>query len=311
MVESNQYGQYVVPTSDVCINLGVGQPKNDRLPLDEFNDALRSVASGKDPSILQYQKIAGYDNFRRDFANFLSDKYTKNYQSVAEKHGVEEISLDVNFNDLIMTNGITGALHLLFTIYANTNTVIFVEDSTYFIALDFFKELKLNIGITIKPVKIDKHGLDFNDLEQKISLEDKNKLCLLYIIPIYQNPTGYTMSEGRRMCLASLATQYPNLLVFADEVYHFLGFGDNTSPVFPMCYYHQNFISLGSFSKIYGPGIRLGWIHCRNKTIIDKISSCAILNSCGNLNPLGCAIAHNLVKTGKLNVVIDRWNNVK
>ena len=300
--ENIQYGQYEVPNSETMACLNVGQPSNSYLPINQFNSAILAMTQKHNPGMLQYGKIPGYDTFRRDFANFLGNVYTNDYAKFAEKHCIEPKCVNVGSDELIMTNGNTGALQLLVSLFGETSITIFVEDPTYFLALDSFRDSKL----IIKPINIDKHGLIVSELEAALHLE-QGKRCLLYTIPINQNPTGYTMSEGRRMELASLATVYPNLLVFADEVYHMLNFS-NVIDVFPMCYYHKNFISMGSFSKIFAPALRLGWIQSRNPDIISKIVGCGQLDSSGNMNPLGCAIAHELIKSGALAESVVKWN---
>lgn len=298
-----QYGQYKVPNSTECIALNVGQPSNLHLPIVERNIALNKILNLEDPSSLQYGKIEGYDNLRIDFAKFLSQKYTEYYNTYAEKNNVEKILLSVNSDDIIMTNGNTGGLMLLLSLFSRTNMTIFVEDPTYFLALDCFK----NLGLNIVPIRMTPEGLDLNQL--KIELAKLNgQNCLLYMIPINQNPTGYTITESNKIKLSMIADKNPNLLVFADEVYHMLTF-ENNNYLFPMCYYNKNFISMGSFSKIFAPALRMGWIHCLNKRIIKLITSSGQLDSSGCVNPLGCQIVHELIKENLLNPVIARWNN--
>lgn len=293
--ERIQYGQYEVPTSDECVCLNVGQPRSERLPLEEFRYATNNVLLKQNPGILQYGKIQGYDKFRQNFANFLSEIYA---------------GASVSPDSLIMTNGNTGGLQLLISLYAKNGTTIFVEDPTYFLALNSFKDA----GLNIVPISIDSDGLNVDELEQKLKHENSFHRCLLYTIPIHQNPTGFTLSDNRRNKLVELANLYPNLLVIADEVYHMLSFEDDIQNiqnfVFPLCYYHKNFVSLGSFSKIFCPAIRLGWIQSHNSEIVNKIIGCGQLDSSGNVNPIGCAIANELITVENkynLRMIIQKW----
>lgn len=298
-----QYGQYEVPESNECVSLNVGQPSNFNLPIIERNQALAKILESNDSSSMQYGKIEGYDEFKNDFANFLSETYTDGYNKFADLLGTEEILLHVEPNSIVMTNGNTGGLMLLLSLFSETNMTIFVEDPTYFLALDCFKDVRLNIV----PIKMTPCGLDLNQLENELEKIGQQK-CLLYTIPIMQNPTGYTLDEGGRIKLSIIANKYHNLLVFADEVYHMLNFG-NQQFILPMCYYHKNFISMGSFSKIFAPSLRLGWIQCLNNDIITKIIKCGQLDSSGCMNPLSCQIAHELIKQNLLKKVIDKWIN--
>ena len=296
-----QYGQYEVPTSEKCISLNVGQPCNKMLPLNERNLALEKIIDSNDPSSMQYGKIPGYDSFRDDFAAFLSNMYTNDCAKMTSSSDAHETMVYVDPNEIIMTNGNTGGLMLLLSLFAETGMTIFVEDPTYFLALGCFADMKLNIV----SIPMTQNGLDLKQLKNELKKIGQQK-CLLYTIPINQNPTGYTLSEPNRVKLSVLADEYPNLLVFADEVYHMLSFNDSPG-VFPMCYYHRNFISMGSFSKIFAPALRLGWLHCLNEDIVKRIVDCGQLDSSGCVNPLGCQIAHELIKQNLLINVIQKW----
>lgn len=315
LTQEIKYGQYDVPTSDKCACLNVGQPRSNMLPLVQYKNAMLRVLERSDPSILQYGKIQGYDMFRQELANFLSHLYQ---HLLEESLLTNDLKINVNPSDLVITNGNTGAVHLLLSLYAKTNTTIFVEDPTYFLMLDSFKEL----GLNIKPIKMESDGIDINELATLLENEDKLKNCILYTIPFYHNPTGYSMSENKKNRLTQLLTTYPNLIVISDEVYHFLKFNqtnqtDQTnmtepnkkSGTFPLCCYHENIISLGSFSKIFSPALRLGWIYTLNKSILNKIINCGQLDSSGNVNPLSCAIMHELILGGELLSVIQMWKN--
>ena len=88
----------------------------------------------------------------------------------------------------------------------------------------------------------------------------RHRPVLLYTIPTYQNPTGRTLSHTRRQQLLVLAEQH-DFHIVAVEVYHLLDFG---SPP-PRSLRHllqtvADVLSLGSFSKILAPGLRLGWV---------------------------------------------------
>jgi 4-hydroxy-tetrahydrodipicolinate reductase len=112
------------------------------------------------------------------------------------------------------------------------------------------------------------------------------------------------LSHEKRNKFALLADSYPNLIVLADEVYHMLSFEKHN--LLPMCYYHKNFISMGSFSKTFAPYLRLGWIHAHSSHI-ETLAGCARLDSGGGINPQSCAILHKLIKNGNLLNVLNKW----
>lgn len=306
-----QYGQYNVSDADICVCLNVGQPSNSQLPLNEYSTAMINVLKRGDPSILQYGKIQGYDVFRNILAEFLSKHYQKYFEKSIEYEKMTTIN--VNPNNLIITNGNTGGLQLLLSLFAEKDMTIFVEDPTYFLAFDSFKDL----GLNVKPIKMESDGICVDQLKLFLEKEDHLKRCILYTIPFHHNPTGFTLSSQKKKQLVQLTNEFPNLLIISDEVYHMLSFDfddgcnvdsqNTTNTPLPLCYYHDNFISLGSFSKIFCPAIRLGWIHTKNNAIYNKIIGCGQLDSSGNVNPLGCATMHELIVSGDLDNTINKW----
>ena len=88
-----QYGQYTVPSSDVLVNFGVGQPSNNELPLDIIKKGLSDLSKDNDKSLLQYGDIPGYLEFRKSLSKFLEKRY----------------NTDVNPNNLFVTNVIGTA----------------------------------------------------------------------------------------------------------------------------------------------------------------------------------------------------------
>ena len=82
-----------------------------------------------------------------------------------------------------------------------------------------------------------------------------------YTIPSFHNPGGCNLSEARRRELIELSQEH-NFLIVADEVYQLLWFYEPPPPAFGTMIDSGTVLSLGSFSKILAPGLRLGWIQC-------------------------------------------------
>lgn len=160
------------------------------------------------------------------------------------------------------------------------------------------------------------------------------KLC--YSIPIHNNPTGATIPLKQRMQLLQLAHQY-GFLIVADEVYQCLTFPDppvppeppmraversmfhqgllsstSTTPSSPSAAqdsqpststtgtpYDSRVVSLGSFSKIMCPGLRLGWIDA-SPSLLQRIRQDGVLGSGGSIAPLASGIAHSCLELGLL-----------
>lgn len=300
------YGQYPVPVAKDCVNMGVGQPCSSRLPLAEFNKSLENISKMTNPSFLQYGSISGYTEFLQDFANFL---LTNVYDPHGLHKSIYEFARYTNESpeNILITNGITGALTLILSTMSETGMTIFCEDPTYFLALNIFKDFKLNI----KPIKIDKDGIIVDELEKELESETKN--CFLYIIPFFQNPTGYSLSQERKYQLCNVVKKYPNLTVLSDEVYSMLRFNNADreeshylASKYPLCCLHERIVSIGSFSKIFCPSLRMGWIHA-SSSFIKKLASSGQLDSSGCVNPIGCAIVHDLILRNVLTDILNGW----
>lgn len=294
------YGQYVVPDALTCVNLGVGQPSNKKLPLKELNKAFSSLSKGTNPAFLQYGSIEGYEEFRYDLAHYLMKKYYG--FSDAESDDCYPDPIEHMKKKLLVTNGITGGLSLILSVFAKAGDTIFCEDPTYFLALNIFKD----IGLKIVPIKIDENGLMVSELKEKIALEDPTKRCFLYTIPFYQNPTGYRLSDERLKELMDLSSDYSNLVILSDEVYNMLRFGEEVSASLPLHHYGKNFITLGSFSKAFCPSLRMGYI-LADEGYITELAKCGQLDSSGCVNPIGCAVIHDLIRSNKLDTVLKMW----
>ncbi len=295
-----KYGQYNVPNSDTMVNFGTGQPNNLNLPIKWFQDTCAKMSVdmfGTDDNehnqLLQYGAIEGYDDIRKKMATWLSEKYYSNLKN-------KDLNIDhkIEYSDIFMTNGNTGALHFLMSKYTESSDYIIVENPTYFIAINMFKEY----GLNVEGVNMELDGVNLIDLENKIkeinSDEDsKQSVLFYYMIPSYHNPTGTTTSHEKRKKIAELCKKYSNLYVIADEVYHFLSWEESMS-YYPMADYHPKICSLGSFSKILAPALRVGWIYQNTqlKNYSDSygivkgtsgLNTSAVLDSCGGINPIG------------------------
>jgi 2-aminoadipate transaminase len=195
---------------------------------------------------------------------------------------------------LFATNGVTGGLALLCSLFTTAGDTIAVEEPSYFLALNIFRELGLNLDL----IPIDKDGMDVDALEARCRTGHVPKA--LYTVPTFHNPTGYTMSHARREKLAALAEEF-GFVVFADEVYQLLGFEGSEAPPPCLCTYDHSesgrIISLGSFSKILAPSLRLGWYEA-HPALLAKVYGCGQLDSSGGINPFVSGIVQSALDMG-------------
>jgi DNA-binding transcriptional MocR family regulator len=112
------------------------------------------------------------------------------------------------------------------------------------------------------------------------------------------------MPQERREHLVELAQKHDFILV-ADEVYQLLSYTQKPPKSFAAYLDVENVISLGSFSKILAPGLRLGWLQA-NSNKIKRFNTCGLLDSGGGLNPFTSAIVRGVIETGGLENNINK-----
>jgi DNA-binding transcriptional MocR family regulator len=267
------------------IDLGVGQPSPALLPLAAIKTAAEHRLNHDDPSYLAYGAEQGDGHFRVALAQFLSEHYG---QQVDPDH-------------LFITAGASQGLDLICTLFAQPGDTIFVEEPTYFLALRIFADHRLNIV----GLPMDEDGLIVEALEEKLV---QYKPAFLYTIPTFHNPSGVILSASRRAQITHLCHKH-NFLVVADEVYHLLAY--TTSPPPPLASYaHESTIlSLGSFSKILAPGLRLGWIQGR-QVLLNRFVKCGLLDSGSGLNPFASGLVRSAIETGLQHAHLEHLKTV-
>jgi len=271
--------QNLVPPD--VIDLGLGDPSLALLPLDLIREAAQLRLAQGDPSFLQYGAEQGDEHFRLALADFLSRGY----------------GFEVKPESLFVTNGISNALDLICTLFTKPGDTIFVEEPTYFLALRIFEDHHLRVI----SIDTDENGLIIESLEEKLAEFHPR---FLYLIPTFHNPAGATLPQERRERLVTLAKEYDFILV-ADEVYHLLSYARIPPKSFSAYIDTENVISLGSFSKILAPGLRLGWLQAHPEKI-KRFNTCGLLDSSGGLNPFTSAIVREVIESGGLETNINK-----
>jgi 2-aminoadipate transaminase len=257
------------------IDLGLGDPQLSLLPLGMIRKAAQDRLSQNDPAYLQYGANQGDGYFRQSLAKFLSTGY----------------GFLVDPDNLFVIPGVSMGLHLISSFFTHPGDKVFVEEPTYLYALRIFADL----GLQLVPIQTDENGILIKSLEENLRL---NSPKFLYTIPTFQNPSGCTLSPDRRDRLMELSQEH-GFVIVADEVYHLLSYRDTPPKPFSSYATRGNVISLGSFSKILAPGIRLGWIQA-SQAIIDRFTTSGLLESGGGLNPFTSSIVRTILDTGGL-----------
>jgi len=273
------------PIAPNVIDLGLGNPPLSLLPLDIIRESAQRELAHNDNSFLQYGTEQGNGYFRAALANFLSDGY----------------GFSVNADNLFITTGISNGLDLICSFFTKAGDTIFVEEPSYFLALRIFADH----GLNVVSVATDENGLVPASLAEKLAGSPPR---FLYLIPTFQNPTGYTLPQERREQIVRLAEKH-NFLLVADEVYQLLNYSQQPPKPFGAFVDSKHVISLGSFSKILAPGLRLGWMQA-HADIIHRFANSGLIDSGGGLNPFTSAILRGVIESGGLGNNIARLKQI-
>ncbi len=267
------------------IDFGAGQPSMHLLPLALLREAAASRLADNDAAYLAYGAIQGDGHFRQVLADYLAEHY----------------QMQVDYDSLFVTGGASQGLDLICTLFSRPGDTIFVEEPSYFLALRIFADH----GLNIVSLPMDDQGLIVEAVEHELS---QHTPAFLYTIPTFHNPTSVTLAAERRNRLVQLSRQH-DLVIVADEVYHLLSYAAAPPPPLASHSDHSPIISLGSFSKIMAPGLRLGWIQAGAK-LINRFVGCGLVDSGGSLNHLISGVMRSAIELGLLEKQLTNLNSV-
>lgn len=272
------------------IDFGNGQPSLSLLPVHALRAAADHFLAQGNATLLQYGADQGDPAFRESLAQFLSRRY----------------ATPVHAQHLMVSASASQALDLVCTRFTRPGDTIFVEEPTYFLALRLFRDH----GLQVVGIPIDDDGMRMDALCDALT---RHRPAMLYTIPSFQNPSGTTMSAARREQLMTISREH-DLLVVADEVYHLLDFG--TAPPLPLAAHAHStrtrsarVMSLGSFSKICAPGLRLGWMQS-TPALLDTLMDSGLVQSGGGLNPFVSGVMRSMLELGLVEVGLDHLREV-
>ncbi|MDM5333053.1 PLP-dependent aminotransferase family protein [Ureibacillus composti] len=237
-------------TAEEHVHFSFGYPSTESFPL-------QALAQSSATAILQ----DGRDSLHYSGGSGLA----KVKEWIATKS--EKVGISPNTQQILITAGASQGLDLAARVLLNEGEEAWVEAPSFFSAIRAFKLA----GGVIRAFPIDQDGLRVDALEEALAQSSRNDEPLpklVYTMPNYHNPGGINLSIERRVKLAQLAEQY-GFYVLEDDAYGDLNYTDEQLPSIYSIIPDQT-IYLGTFSKIIGPGLRVGWV-IANEEVIDKM----------------------------------------
>ncbi|MDR0754029.1 MAG: PLP-dependent aminotransferase family protein [Prevotellaceae bacterium] len=226
------------------ISFAGGFPAPDLFPIEKMKEVACEVLDEDGAKALQYGETEGDLKLRK----LLVERYNRQ-------------GFNIDVKNLVIVTASQQGLDLVSKIFLNRGDKVVCGLPSYLGALQAFNAYGANmIGIRYDA------ALD-STLEVLQTLKELPKF--IYTIPDFQNPSGVTMSEADRRMVLRIAEKY-DVLVVEDCPYREVRFdGEHIKTMYEIDN-SGRVILLGTFSKIFVPGFRLGWIVAHEK-IIDKI----------------------------------------
>ncbi|CAF0775440.1 unnamed protein product [Adineta ricciae] len=284
------------------IKLAVGEPDATMIPYDLLSKATHELFSDKistqQSTYWVYAEDEGSPDLRHHIVNFL--------------HHTCRIAT-LSYENIFITNGVSAILDQLCTMFLRAGDTVLVECPSYLYALSIFRDHHLHII----SYETDDDGMII-DSKFITDVLERAKPKMIYVVPTFQNPSGFTMSHHRRELLVQLSLKY-HFLIVADEVYHFLDYSKkepngnghhyNEKLVeHPKSFaaYHAagTVIALQSFSKLLTPSLRLGFA-CASHEHVIAMARYGLIHSGGGASAFTSGIVDRILVQGSLKRFID------
>ncbi|HEY0496220.1 MAG TPA: PLP-dependent aminotransferase family protein [Kutzneria sp.] len=239
MTASEIRALFAVASRPEVVSLAGGMPYLSALPLDSLAADVGQMIAADGLTALQYGSAQGTVELR---------------EQICEVMALEGIS--AHPDDVVVTVGSQMGLDMVTRVFCDPGDVVLAEAPSYVGALGTFSAYQAQVV----HVEMDDAGLVPEALRQALVAvrASGRRVKFLYTIPNFQNPAGVTLSVARRAEILEICAQH-DVLVVEDNPYGLLGFDGQTYPALRSAD-PTNVVYLGSFSKTFAPGLRVGWV---------------------------------------------------
>ena len=256
-----------------------GYPSADTFPLEDIRKTMSEVVDKYQGKAFQYGATQGVPELR---------------EAVAKRYGVTVDRVQI-------TSSSQQGIDVCTRVLVNPGDVILTSSPSYLGALQSFRSYRADIRGVAHNDDIEAFRAAYVSVLQEAAQEGK-KVKFLYMIPDFQNPSGESLTLEERRMLVGLAQEY-DFLIVEDSPYRELRYeGEHIPTMYSLD--PDRVIHLGSFSKIFAPGFRLGWA-IAHPEILDKIYVCKqSLDLCPPI--FDQYVAAEFLESGKLDANLEK-----
>lgn len=227
------------------ISFAGGLPAPELFPIEEMKLVAVKVLEEMGVQALQYSATEGFNPLREKIAS----RMTKAGMNTTRDH-------------ILITSGSQQGLDFAGKVFLNPGDYVVCESPSYLGAINAFKAYQCQFI----EVDTDENGMIMEDLERKLASHSNVKM--IYVIPDFQNPSGRSWNLERRKQLLQIAKTH-NLPIVEDNPYGELRFEGEMLPSIKSMDDEGRVIFLGTFSKTFCPGLRIGWV-CAEDEVLQK-----------------------------------------
>ena len=219
------------------ISFAGGLPAPELFPVEEIGKVCQEVCAAEGRKVLQYATTEGRPTLRAKIADRMNRKYKSHLKA----------------ENILITTGSQQNLDMAGKIFFDEGDVVLMESPTYLAAINAFKAYQP----VFKEVPTDEKGMIPEELDKILAETPRAKL--IYVIPDFQNPTGICWSLERRQKFMEIVNKY-NIPVLEDNPYGELRYEGETLPSLQSMDTKDLVMAMGTFSKTFCPGLRIGWL---------------------------------------------------
>jgi 2-aminoadipate transaminase len=223
------------------ISFSGGMPADELFPTSVLDEIYAGLSLKEKRTAMQYGPTAGFPPLLGSLKEYLRSR-----------------GMPLDGQGLIITTGAQQAINIICKVFLDAGDTVVTENPSFIGALAAF----LSYGARLAAAPLESDGIDIAALK-KVLDEGPSRAKIVYLNPVFQNPSGVIYSEARKKAvLAALAGR--DVVLIEDDPYGELYFNERDKPLtvplkargkepMPICH-------VGSFAKIFCPGMRLGWL---------------------------------------------------
>ena len=268
------------------ISFAGGMPGNELFPVEEIDEIYNHLPLDSKQTAFQYGPTPGYPPLLESLKEYLKKK-----------------GMPVETNNLMVTTGSLQAINILAKVFIDPEDLVVTENPCFIGGISAFKSYQARL----QGIDLDDDGINIRSLRDFLHRSKSTSPKFIYLTPNFHNPAGTLYTEQRKKELVPVLQEY-RLMLIEDDAYGELYFDEEARKrVVPMKTLYEGELDIcytSSFSKILGPGFRLGWMLVPPE-IYQKAELCKqSMDACSpNFTQV---LANEFLRSGKMDLYIKK-----